>query len=193
MTNPTQPNQVAGTAHNVSDRVWCLQREKNRQPQRKKPASRRACLAKPEEQLPAPGHRHKPLLPPNHKCTSCSCPHTAHTLSASDTQQWTLLSVRMQSSLELTDGEGPTQGILMSSLEFRTLRLLSAQPHPWSPGTPSNFIQQPEHPVMQQKVQASAFLSHRSSWFYVLLRPSLNKSRTTSTPPGEAMLPNTEV
>lgn len=38
--------------------------------------------------------------------------------SASDTRQWTW------SRLELTDGEGLTQGILMSSLEFRALSSL---------------------------------------------------------------------
>lgn len=73
--------------------------------------------------------------------------------SASDTMAAnTALSVWMHSSLQVTDGEGPTRGILLSSLELGTLSSLPVQSHPWSPGTPSDFTQQPEHAVMHRKV-----------------------------------------
>lgn len=130
MTSPTQPNQITSTVHNISDGMWCLQKEKSWQPQSEKPASSRACPAEPGEQLPTP------VTGTNRSCclttsallaAACTQQRRRFLLSASDTRQWTLLSVWLQSSLELTDGEGSMRGILMSSLEFRTLSLLQVQ------------------------------------------------------------------
>lgn len=77
MANPTQPNQAASTVHNVSAGMWRLWEEKSWQPQKQKPASSKACPAEPGARLPTHSHRHKPLLPLNHSCISCSCLHTA--------------------------------------------------------------------------------------------------------------------
>lgn len=131
-------------------------------------------------QLPIASHSHKPLLPPNHQCTSGSCLHTAEKTvssipSASDTRQWTQISVWTRSSPELIDGESSctvSQYLLLSSLPLQELTGLSMVSY-----DPIQF-----HIAIlaarQWTVQASASLSHRSRCFHLLLRSSLDQSRT---------------
>lgn len=145
--NPQRiPHALISTVYNISHGMWSLQNKESWQPQKEKAASTRACRAEPGAQFPITSHRHKPLLPPSHQCTSGTCLHTAEKtissiLSALDTQQW------KQSSPELTDGQNPCRVfwyLLWSSGSSVHCWFRSWQACPWSPMTPSNFTQQPQ-------------------------------------------------